>query len=177
MALTRYYIAASADGYVADADGGVAWLERFTDPAGYGYAPFYAAVETLVMGRATYDQVRGFGDWPYDDRPAYVVTSRPLEDVPHAGVTAIAPDDLIAHVTALRATPAAGDIWIVGGPASTAPLLDAGLIDRIELAIMPQLLGNGIRLFPSGGPAQPLKLLSHEVYADGVISLTYAPDT
>lgn len=89
MALTRSYIAASADGYVADADGGVAWLERFTDPAGLGYGPFYAAVETRVMGRATYDQVRGFGDWPYDDRPTFVVTTRPLDDMPHAGVTAI----------------------------------------------------------------------------------------
>ena len=52
MPLTRYYIATSADGFVAEADGGVAWLERFTDDSGYGYAPFYEAVGTLIMGRA-----------------------------------------------------------------------------------------------------------------------------
>jgi dihydrofolate reductase len=174
MPLTRYYIAASADGFVAEADGGVAWLERFTDDSGYGYAPFYEAVGTLIMGRATYDQVREFGDWPYDDKPALIVTGRPVEDAPHAGISAIRPDELVARVRDMRQEDEAGDIWIVGGPASTAPLLAAGLVDQLEISVMPQLLGNGIRLFPEGGPAAPLKLLSHQAYADGVISLTYA---
>lgn len=177
MAKVRYYIAASADGFVAGADGGVAWLDRYTDQSGYGYHEFYADIETLVMGRATYDQVQDFGTWPYDDKPAYVVTNRPLDKAAPACVQALAPGDLVKTVAAWRADDGRGDIWAVGGPASTAPLIAAGLVDTFELSIMPDLLGTGIRLFPEGTPPAPLKLLSHKAYADGVLSLVYVPET
>ena len=176
MAKVRYYIAASADGFVASADGGVAWLDRYTDPSGYGYHAFYADIETLVMGRATYDQVRDFGTWPYDDKPAHVVTNRPLDKAAPECVQALAPADLVGTVAAWRADDNRGDIWAVGGPASVAPLIAANLVDSFELSIMPDLLGTGIRLFPGGTPPARLKLLSHRAYADGVLSLVYVPD-
>lgn len=176
MAKIRYYIAASADGFVASDGGGVDWLDPYTDPSGYGYNDFYADIETLVMGRATYDQVQNFGTWPYDDKPTYVVTRRPLDKAAPACVQALALNELVSTVSAWRADADKGDVWIVGGPASTAPLIAANLIDTYELSIMPDLLGTGIRLFADGTPPGHLKLLSHKAYADGVLSLVYAPD-
>ena len=76
------YIAASVDGYIADAAGGVGWLPS-GDGGGddYGYAGFYAGVYAIVMGRRTYEQVRGFGvPWPYPGKPAYVFTNRVPDD-------------------------------------------------------------------------------------------------
>ena len=76
------YIAVSVDGYIADADGGVGWLPS-GDGGGddYGYAGFYAGVDAIVMGRRTYEQVRGFGvAWPYPGKPAYVFTNRAADD-------------------------------------------------------------------------------------------------
>ena len=61
------YIAASVDGYVATVDGSVDWLEEVPNPdqSDYGYGAFYASVSTLIMGNKTYQQLRGFGEWPY----------------------------------------------------------------------------------------------------------------
>jgi len=176
MPRIRYYIAATLDGFVADAAGGVAWLDRFDDPSGYGYEAFYRDIRTLIMGRATYDQVCDFGEWPYDGKPAYVVTRRPLPEKTLGDVTAVTPEALpdLARTLKSEHTPDAGDIWLVGGPATAAPLLQTQLVDTLELAVMPALLGDGISLFPEGLSAQPLQLLSQQAYADGVLSLVYA---
>ena len=69
------YIAASVDGYIATADGGVDWLTPFDD-CEYGFEAHVATVDTVVLGRRTYDQVRGFGDWPYADFRTRVLTDR-----------------------------------------------------------------------------------------------------
>ncbi len=145
--------------------------------SGLGYHDFYADIETLVMGRATYDQVQDFGTWPYDEKPTYVVTNRPLDKAAPTCVKALAPADLVETVAAWRKDDSRGDIWAVGGPASTAPLIAANLVDRFELSIMPDLLGTGVRLFPDGTSPAKLKLLSHKAYADGVLSLVYVPET
>lgn len=83
MAEVVYYVAASVDGYIATADGAVDWLSPF-HAAGedHGYADLLASLGGIVMGRRTYDQVRGFGPWPYTGLDCRVVTSRPLSDAP-----------------------------------------------------------------------------------------------
>ena len=95
------YIAASLDGFIATPDGGVDWLAPYQ--ADYGYDAFIASVHTLVMGGATYDQMRGFGDWPHGGKRILVVTSRPLGDNVPAGVEAW-PDGVDALGAELRAT-------------------------------------------------------------------------
>ena len=77
-----YYVAASLDGYIADADGGVDWLPE-GDVEGYGYEELYSGVDALVMGRRTYDQAVGFDQWLFSDKPVYVFTSHPPDDNPH----------------------------------------------------------------------------------------------
>ena len=77
----RLYIATSLDGYIATPDGDVAWLEPF-HAGDYGYDDFLKGIGTLVMGRTTFDQVLGFGAWPYAGKRAIVLTSRPVETPP-----------------------------------------------------------------------------------------------
>ena len=83
MPQTTLYIAASVDGYIADANGGVTWLPSGDSNGNdYGYAAFYASVDALLMGRRTYDQVLTFGEWPYPGKPAYVFTRHPPAAAP-----------------------------------------------------------------------------------------------
>ena len=77
------YIAMSLDGFIADRDGGVGWLDDIhpSEADGdFGYAEFYDSVGSLIMGRATYDQVLDFGAWPYPGKPTCVFTSNPPGD-------------------------------------------------------------------------------------------------
>ena len=137
------YIAASLDGFIATLDGGVDWLNPY-QAGDYGYDAFIASIHTLVMGRATYDQMRGFGDWPHGAKRVVVVTSRPLgEDAP-TGVEAW-PGDMDILGPELRTSP--GDVWIVGGAQVVRALLDRGLVDRLDVFVIPELLGDGISLF------------------------------
>src|SRR3712207_517414 len=81
MPEVKLFIATSLDGFIADRDGGVDWL--FAD-GDYGYAAFFDSIETLIMGRRTYEQVLGFGEWPYGEKPTYVFTrGAPGGDHPH----------------------------------------------------------------------------------------------
>jgi len=74
-----FYVAASLDGYIATSDGGVDWLSQFeAEGEDYGYAAFFESIDGLLMGRATYDQVLGFGEWVYGEKPCWVCTGRSL---------------------------------------------------------------------------------------------------
>ena len=171
--LLRYYVAASLDGFIATRDGGVAWLDPFND-ADFGYTAFLAEIGTVVLGRATYDQVLSFGDWPYGGKRGYVVTSTTLADPPD-GVEAHH-GDLRGLATHLRAE-GDKDIWVVGGGRTAAGFLAAGALDRIELFVMPVLLGAGIPFLPEGPRAADLTLLASEAGPLGVVKLTYSVDT
>ena len=164
------YIALLLGGYIADRAGGITWLDNNVDAAegDYGYADFYASVGALAMGRTTYDQVLGFGDWPYD-KPTYVFT----HDRPDA-----APPD-VQFVTEAPARFAAdapwgdGDLWLVGGGKLIAGFRAAGLIDEYVLTVLPVLLGDGLPLFPGTQPEVALRLASVEHWPSGVVQLQY----
>ena len=106
------YVAVSLDGFIAETDGGVGFLDA-VEGAESDYEEFLAGVGSLVMGRRTYDQVLGWG-WPYEGMPTAVVTGRPLADDAPAGVYANDGRDLSALVDDLAAR-AEGAIWLVGG--------------------------------------------------------------
>ena len=163
----RLYMAVSLDGMIADADGGVDWLNRWDD-VDYGTKAFMAEVDVLVMGRATYDQVCGFGDWPYAGKHVVVLTSRPLADAP-AGVEGTS--DLAGLIVELRDE--AARVWIVGGAATASGFLAFGAVDSVELFIMPVLLGAGVPLFVGDGPEADLKLRQTRAWPNGVVELIY----
>lgn len=163
----RLYMATSLDGMIADADGGVEWLNRWDD-VDYGTTDFMKQVDTLIMGRTTYDQVAGFGAWPYAGKRAFVLTSRPLENAPD-GVEGTS--DLAGLIAELRDE--ASQVWIVGGAATAAGCIAFGAIDSVELFVMPALLGEGVPLFVGDGPELPLALRETRAWPNGVVGLAY----
>ena len=163
----RLYMALSLDGMIADADGSVEWLNRWDD-VDYCTEAFMDEVDTLIMGRATYDQVMGFGAWPYAGMRAAVLTSRPLGDAP-AGVEGTS--DVAGLIAELREDGA--KVWIVGGAATAATCLALGAVDTVELFLMPVLLGEGVPLFVGDADELPLKLRETRAWPNGVVGVTY----
>jgi dihydrofolate reductase len=165
------YIAASLDGFIADRDGGVGWLDAY-QAADYGYEAFLDTVGTVIMGAATYEQVLTFGPWPYAGKATYVFTHRPLPKADPANI------DLYAGTPAIlvHLIRSASDrnIWLVGGARLVAAFLNAGLVDEIRLFVIPTLLGAGIPLFRDITAAPGLDLLDSRPYPNGVVELHYA---
>ncbi len=163
----RLYMAVSLDGMIADADGGVEWLNRWDD-ADFGTAAFMDEVDALIMGRTTYDQIAGFGSWPYVGMRTAVLTSRPLGDAPE-GVEGTS--DAAGLIAELRDDGA--QVWIVGGAATAAACIALGAVDTVEMFLMPLLLGEGVPLFVGDGPELPLALRETRAWPNGVVRLTY----
>ena len=170
------YIATSVDGYVATPDGGVDWLDAFQTDAESdvtrSYEAFYETVDCLVMGSTTYEQILGFGDWPYDDRPTYVVTSR---DLPLATEAVELVDGALgALVTDLKRQ--YDHVWLVGGAQLARAFFALEEVDRLRQTLAPVLLGEGIRLFEDGERTD-LQHRETTTYENGLVELTYDVDT
>ncbi|MGD8331837.1 MAG: dihydrofolate reductase family protein [Acidobacteriota bacterium] len=175
MSLLRVYIAVSVDGYIADADGGVSWLDPyFTEEI--DFHAFTATIGATVMGRRTFDQALTFGEWQSSIEHTVVLTHRPI-DRPPQGVEAFAGDvedlaEQLRHETAARGK----DIWLMGGGECIRPFHEAGLVDRWELFIIPVLLGAGVPLFPVGEPTGfDLTPTRTETYDNGIVEVWYEP--
>lgn len=165
------YIAASLDGYIARPDGGIDWLDLVeSKEEDYGYAAFYASVDSLIMGSATYEQVLQFGAWPYEGKRCIVLSKRLAEsDLSGVTVTSQSPSEVLADLEAEghRRT------WLVGGAAVVASFRASGLISRYIISVIPILLGEGIPLFASPGPSERLDLVDAEAFRSGLVQLTY----
>lgn len=168
------YIATSLDGYIADHDGGVGWLSEvapFEEDEDYGYAEFYATIGSVVMGRKTYEQVLGFGAWPYAGKSTYVFsTNPPSGDHPHVEFVTERPESYVSRF----GNESEEDIWLVGGAGLVASFRTAGLIDEYIISVMPVLLGKGLPLFEKAQPRASLQLLDARTYDSGVVQLHYA---
>lgn len=165
------YIATSVDGFVAAEDGGVDWLEEFQSEstADDGYGAFFADVDALVMGARTYEQVRSFGEWPYESRPTYVLTHD--DGPPEIDTVEFVQDDAASLGARLR-----GDherIWLVGGAEVARAFLRARQVDELRLSVVPLLLGSGVRLFGENGPRDRLSLTDSTARESGIVELQY----
>lgn len=164
------YAAISLDGYLADSDGSVGFLAAY-EGEDYGYHDFLASVGGLVMGASTYKQVLEFG-WPYGDLPVLVLSHHDPE-IP-AGVDATISGGETGD--AIREFAAGTDrgVWIVGGGVVITDALAAGVVDSLDLAVMPVLLGSGIPL-ATEPIDRTLRLAETHTYDNGVIRLVYSP--
>lgn len=168
---THLFIAVSLDGFIADANDDLSFLGKVEAPGeDYGYTAFMENVDTVVMGRRTYDKVMSMGvPFPHADRPCYVITRTPREPI---GQTFFHTGDPAALIRELRNKPG-GIVFVDGGALVVNRLLQERLIDGITLSIIPVLLGDGIRLFSEGGLMQDLELLDHRAYPSGLVQLRY----
>ena len=168
MRRVRYRVAASLDGYIAGPNGEIDWIVH--DPA-VDFAALYAGVDTVLLGRRTYELTRqpGAPAWPAGWR--VFVFSRTLTAAEHPSVTVVTADGG-AVVAGLRAE-SGRDIWLFGGGSLFASLLAAGVVDQVEVAIMPVLLGRGIPLAAPEAPRARLALTHSSVSSSGIVSLQY----
>ena len=153
--LVRYHVAISIDGFIASEDGSFEWLMEF--PPGPSFGDFLDGIGGLMMGRESFETERRMGPWSYADRAVLVMTNRPIADMP-PGVEMAAGDPASA-LERLRTRVARGDIWLYGGGVLAGQLLQAGLIDRVELATVPVAIGKGRPLFAGAAAAQRLRLV------------------
>lgn len=170
---TVLFIAMSLDGYIADANGGVDWLEVQNPEEGDGNScdNFIREIDTVVMGWNTYRQIAtelSPQQWVYEGLTSYVLTHRKIEKMDGIIFTDESPCGLIQR---LRRKPGK-DIWICGGASTAGQLMKEGMIDRYHISIIPTLLGSGIRLFDSLKGQTKLKLVRSQVY-NGIAELVY----
>jgi dihydrofolate reductase len=172
MRRVLYRVAASVDGYIAGPHGELDWIVR--DPA-VDLAKVYESVDTVLLGRRTYELTRQPGAPPWPPGWQIYVFSRTLRPEEHPGVTIVRADSG-TRVAALRAAPGRG-IWLFGGGSLFRSLLAAKQVDVVEVVVMPVLLGGGIPLVETGAPQTRLALEHLERYPSGLLRLRYrVPD-
>src|SRR5262249_54438911 len=141
MRRIRYGVAASLDGYIAGPKGQADWI--IMDP-GIDFAAIWAQFDTLLMGRRTFEAMQG-GPSMGQGIETFVF-SRTLRQRDYPNVTIVS-KKWKEKVSALRAKPGK-DIWLFGGGLLFRSLAAAGLVDAVEVAVIPVLLGKGIPLLP-----------------------------
>jgi dihydrofolate reductase len=163
-----YAVAASLDGFIAGPKGEADWI--IIDPE-IDFEALFKRFDTVLMGRRTFAAMEKIGQAPMSGMETFVF-SRTLEQRKHPNVTILG-DKVEEMVAALRAG-RGKDIWLFGGGSLFRSLLATGLVDTVDVAIVPILLGDGIPLLPSLATRTALKLMNHRVYKKtGIISLEY----
>jgi dihydrofolate reductase len=170
MRKVRYSVAASLDGFIAGPNGEHDWI--IMDP-GVDFRTFFSSIDTVLLGRRTYEKAIAQG--PKGSMPGVtsIVYSRTLNPKDHPGVTLH--KDAAESVAALKARDEGKDIWLMGGGGLFRSLLEAGLVDTIEVGVVPVMLGAGVPLLPGPYGAFGLTLASSRVLDSGLLMLTYQP--
>jgi len=170
------YIATSADGFIARKDGGIDWLERPRPKGNYGMGAFAKSIDTILLGRKTYDFYVSFvkeGMTAPDMGGGikhYAFSRNPPRNVLPGFEFVKAPIKQFAEL--LRAEKGKY-IWMMGGGGIIASFLDAGEIDEFIIHVIPVFIGEGIPLIAPRHRTVPLKLLSMKKFPDGVVRLHY----
>ncbi|PHH88916.1 hypothetical protein CDD83_6878 [Cordyceps sp. RAO-2017] len=147
----RYGVATSLDGFIASLDGSTDWI---VEDSSINFDALYAEHDTFVMGRKTYRAMLALGSpSPLSRRSkeSVIVVSRSMKPEDHPGITIVA-ENALGAVRELKAADGK-DIWLMGGGQLAGPCLEAGLVDMIEVAVMPVVLGSGIKMV-AGGAAE-----------------------
>jgi dihydrofolate reductase len=176
MAKIVGYIATSLDGYIAAPGDKLEWLFKYNDmDAGeFSYANFIKPITTVVMGRATYDFLENDPmAWPYQGLRSIVVTSRPIPNP--KGEIEIWSSGIEPLIADLRAQ-SDGNVWMIGGGKLQMAFLERGALDEIEIYIIPEIIGDGIPLFPTTNFSTSPRLISATTIPPGVVRLHYSFD-
>jgi dihydrofolate reductase len=168
----------SLDGFIATEDGGYDWIPM---EDGIDFPAWLGKIDTLLMGRRTYEVANATaeGRAVFEGMSVWVISAT-LDPSDHPDVTVLGPPGDVRDeagwvqgaVRALKAEPGR-DIWLFGGGVLFRALFEAGLVDRVEVAIVPRLLGSGIPLVPGLPAVASLELHSSEVFGSGIVLLKY----
>jgi dihydrofolate reductase len=166
MRRVRYQVACSLDGFIAGPDGDFGWI---TPEPAFDFDAHYAQFDTLLMGRRTYEAVRAMAEGFRGKE--VLVASRTLPPERRPGIEIVG-EGLEERIRELRGQPG-GDIWLYGGGELFSQLLAWDLVDTVEPAVVPILLGGGVPLLPSPAVRRRLTLLRHRAYPGGMVLLEY----
>jgi dihydrofolate reductase len=168
MRRVLYSVAASLDGYIAGPGGEFDWIPM--DPA-IDWDAFINRFDAVLLGRRTYEvTVAQKSGASLPKMPAYVF-SRTLRSIDQPGVTLVG-EDAPGAVGELREA-SGKDIWLMGGGVLFSSLLEAGLVDGVEVGLVPVLLGQGLPLLPSMSRTTRLTLTQTQTYPSGIVLLSY----
>ena len=168
MRTLRYSVASSLDGFIAGPNGEYDWIP--IDPE-IDFEAMYAGFGGLVMGRKSYEVFVSTGGAPGPALPTYVY-SRTLPEGERDDVIFVR--DAVSHVRSLKAAGDGKPLWLWGGGSLCRELAAAGLLDGIDVAVVPVVLGKGLPLMATPGPQLDLKLRTHRLYAQtGTLFLQY----
>ena len=165
------YIAMSLDGYIAKPQDDLSFLSIVEkEGEDYGYADFMSTIDTVILGRKTYDWVmKHVVEFPHSDLHSYIITRN---SKPTIGKTVFYSGDLTDLVKKLKSEKGK-HIFCDGGAEIVNEFLKNDLLDEIIISIIPILVGNGIRLFNEGRPEQKLKLANVKTFDTGLTQLHY----
>ena len=167
------YIAMSLDGYIADYNGGISWLNGDgSEPNNMGsYPKFIDSVDTVILGYKTYHQIvteLSPDSWVYAGKQSYILTHRNEQSTEEIIFTGENIGDLISRLKSEDGK----DIWICGGATIVNNLLESNLIDTYRISVIPTILGSGIPLFTKQTQELKLKLTSTQSN-NGIVELNY----
>ncbi|KAF5553193.1 riboflavin biosynthesis domain-containing protein [Fusarium napiforme] len=171
MPRLRYNVAASLDGFIASPDGSTSWI--IEDPT-IDFPALYSEFDYFIMGRKTYQVMQSFGaDNPLSKRPkeSVMVVSRTMNSDHFPDITVIQ-ENVLDYIRHLK-TNEGKDIWLMGGGNLAAQCLEAHLVDTVQVAIMPTLLGTGIPLASSLPQEIKLQLSDSTSLGSGIIMTQY----
>jgi len=160
------FIASSLDGYIAKKDGDIDWLPDNTTS---GYDDFYKSIDTVIMGKKTYDQVLTFGDYPYKDKKSYVFTRNNDYGKDENAEFVYDVDKFVKDIIISNS---GTNIWLIGGAEIISTFVNLGFVDEIILSIIPVILDKGIPLFKNIQREVKLELIKTTDY-DALVELHY----
>lgn len=165
------YIAMSLDGYIAKHDGDISFLEQVEQEGeDYGYSAFRETVDTVILGRKTYDKVLSMGfNEPYGDRQVFVLTRKSHHTTDKITFYSGSLPDLISSLKSKTGK----HIFCDGGAETVHQFLLHDLFDELIISIIPVLLGDGIRLFGQSFTEQKLRLVESKSFEKGLVQLHY----
>ena len=165
------YIAMSLDGYIARENDDISWLSVVEKPGeDYGYSNFIRNIDTVIMGRKTYEKVISFGvEFPHKDKKCYVLSrikNGMDENIEYYSGNL---EKLIASLKKKEGN----NIFVDGGAEVANELIKIKMIDEFVISILPIFLGSGIKLFKDGRPEQRLKLIDSRRFSTGLVQVRY----
>lgn len=169
------YIAVSIDGFIADKNGGVGWLDQYNvasisqemETEGYGFRKFYASIDALIIGNNTYKQMLTFGPWDFSDKISYIFADADTPGCDAAYIECIFGD--ISTFMQNSAIKNYNRVWLVGGAKLVQSFYEQGLIDEYIITIVPSVLTEGISLSPAILHGENMVLEDTRMLKSGII--------
>lgn len=167
------YLATSADGFIARPDGDVSWLDRPRPPDEYGLPAFLRSIDTVIMGRGTFEEGQKIGGTLVEGKRNIVLSrSMPSYSIPGATVENTPPLELANRLREEKGS----NVWLMGGADVFSSFISAGALDELIIHIVPVLIGAGMPLLDATPRQVELKLRSTRRFADGVVRVHYDID-